>query len=95
MDKLTPEQLKEKIEDASTLVQIGQRYLHYKNNEHTYIVNELVIIEATNEVGVVYEPEYFPKESKVQFMRPLSSWLEKLTWDGKEVSRFTKFEEGD
>lgn len=88
-DYLSTEELQQRIADAATLVSVGARYQHYKGADKTYRVESLVIIEATNEVGVVYVPEYV---DQVSFMRPLSDWLAHVEWEGKTVPRFTLIE---
>lgn len=89
MEKLPIEELQQRLAAAAKEVVIGGIYAHYKDPSKTYRIKELVIIEATNQVGVVYEAEY---AKGVTFMRPLTSWLDKIDWRGRIVSRFTFIE---
>jgi len=91
-EKLTPEEIKNKIADAAKIVKVGGRYQHYKGAEFTYIVTDLVLIEENQEVGVIYEPEYFPKDATSRFFRPLSVWTEVVEWEGQTLPRFKPIE---
>lgn len=78
-------QLQQRLQDARTLVNAGGAYAHYKHPHKPYVVQGLCIIEATEEIGVLYtEPD-----SGVVFVRPISSWLEVLSVNSKSVRRFT------
>lgn len=88
MDRLSVTELRQLLDDAAQQVQIGGRYAHYKDPNKIYRVTGLVIIEASNQVGVVYAAEY----AELSFMRPLSSWLEKIDLQGESVSRFVSVE---
>lgn len=89
MSHLSIEELQQQITDAANLVAVGGRYQHYKGADKTYCVKELVIIEATNEVGVVYEAEY---AAGVRFVRPLRDWLATIEREGWSKKRFTLIE---
>ena len=75
------------LNDAKRKVEVGAKYLHYKNNEKVYLVTGLSILEDNDQVAVKYAPESDPG---VEFIRPLSSWLEIVEQDGKAVPRFSK-----
>lgn len=61
MSHRTAQELKSLLQEAETLVQIGGRYFHYKRPDKFYTVLDLVIIEATEEVGVVYRADYLDR----------------------------------
>ena len=61
MDKLSPEQLKTKIYQASLQVKSGGRYQHYKGGEYVYTVKGLGITESDDEVAVIYSLNTFQK----------------------------------
>ena len=84
-EKLSIKQLEDRITSARALINIGATYNHYKNKR--YKVTGLAIIESTNEVGVIYEPLY---AKNLTFIRPLASWLEDVSVDGRLVKRFTE-----
>ena len=82
-NKLTEEELQQKLNKASEVVLVGKTYIHYK--EKPYKVTQLSILESTNEVCVIYEALY---GKHLSFTRPLSNWLEEVDVDGKIIQRF-------
>jgi hypothetical protein len=87
MSHKNPIELKELLQEAEILVQIGGKYFHYKNPDKFYTVLDLVLIEATEEVGVVYRADY--EELKgIKFVRPVNEFCAKIEIEGKMVSRF-------
>jgi hypothetical protein len=80
------QQLHQELVEARQQVSIGGIYAHYKFPENTYQVTGLGILEATDEVCVLYQATYDPE---LVFVRPLSSWLETPTWNGQKVERFS------
>lgn len=89
MSHRTALELKSLLQEAETLVQIGGRYFHYKNPDKFYTVLDLVIIEATEEVGVVYRADYEELEG-VKFVRPIGEFLGQVMVEGKTFSRFNR-----
>lgn len=87
MEHLSQRELKERIEKAEADVVVSGRYTHYKDHSKTYIVKDIVIVEATNEPAVIYQAEY---GEGITFSRPLSEWLEEVEWKGEMVPRFIK-----
>jgi hypothetical protein len=75
------------IEKAKSLVSVGGFYTHYKNPDKQYKVTEIAILEATDELCVIYQAQY---GEKLTFARPLASWLETIKWQNNLVPRFTK-----
>lgn len=84
-EHLSVEELQRRLKQGRKRVQVGGRYRHYKGGE--YRVEDVVLIEATNSVAVVYRPEY---AEGLEFTRPLFSWLQTVMVEGKTVPRFTK-----
>ena len=82
-------ELKILLEDAAKQVVVGAKYYHYKNNEKFYTVSGLSILEETDEVVVKYVMDDHPE---IEFVRPLSVWLEKVVWNSQAVPRFTKID---
>ncbi|MDB5183003.1 MAG: hypothetical protein JWO47_787 [Candidatus Saccharibacteria bacterium] len=85
-DKKTYEELERELIEAAKSVQLGKYYAHYKHPEMPYQVKGLVIMEEDNAVVVRYASA---KNNGVEFVRPLSVWLETVEWQGKTVPRFT------
>lgn len=85
MEHLSQRELKQRLEGAENDIVIGARYVHYKDPLKTYLVKDIVILEATNEPCVIYQAEY---GDKITFARPTSVWLEEVEWQGHHVPRF-------
>ncbi len=68
-------------------VHIGALYRHYKNG-HDYKVLGFGVLEATNEIAVLYQPQ--AEGSDLTFIRPVVDWLAEVTWEGKTVQRFAE-----
>ena len=89
MGKTRKEQIElaKEVEDAKSKVTVGAEYWHYKGRNKVYKVTGLGFIEANNELCVIYQAQY---GEKLTFLRPLSSWLENVEWEGETVPRFNK-----
>jgi hypothetical protein len=87
MAHCSQEELRARLDEAAAKVEIGARYTHFKEPSKAYVVKSLAILESTEEVAVVYEAQYGDRTS---FIRPLSSWLAAVEWEGKMMQRFTK-----
>ena len=90
MSHLSKEILKSQLEAAYRVVPRESVWVHYKDPLSRYIVKELVIIEATDKVGVAYPPEDDPD---IVFIRPLVEWLAEVEVDGMTVPRFMRLDE--
>ncbi|HYH74790.1 MAG TPA: DUF1653 domain-containing protein [Candidatus Saccharimonadales bacterium] len=84
---LSQDQLADRLATAQQQVMAGARYMHYK--QHIYKVLAVALLEADNEPCVVYQAEY---GEAVTWVRPVSSWMQTVTVDGKTVPRFTKLD---
>lgn len=80
-------ELKKEIEDAQSHITIGAQYWHYKGKDKVYEIIGLGFLEANDELCVIYQAQY---GERIIFLRPLTIWLEKVTWKGKTVPRFSK-----
>ena len=87
MAHVSLEELAQRLADAGREVEVGGRYVHYKDPTKEYIVKSLVIIEATEEVGVVYEAQY---DTRISFMRPLADFCAVIDLAGVPTPRFSK-----
>ena len=87
MAHLSSEELAGKLSEAGRGVEVGARYVHYKDPSKEYLVKSLGILEATDEVAVVYEAQY---GDKVSFIRPLESFCASVETDGVLTPRFRK-----
>ncbi|HMS23789.1 MAG TPA: DUF1653 domain-containing protein [Candidatus Saccharibacteria bacterium] len=81
------ETLLAELEKAKTLVTVGGYYTHYKSPDKQYKVTQIAILEATDELCVIYQAQY---GEKLSFVRPLTSWLETVRWQNNLVPRFNK-----
>jgi len=82
MDHLSEAELLERVATAKAQVPVGSKWQHYKGG--TYVVTDVVIIELTSEVGIVYLSLDHPS---VKFLRPLVAWQEVVTWECEEAFR--------
>lgn len=67
--------------------QPGEIYRHYKGDLYRVVL----LAEHSNddEWMVVYEPMYENPDAPF-FTRPLREWNEKVIWEGRETTRFTR-----
>lgn len=79
------------------MVQIGERYRHYKStggNDHTYEIVGLAKHSETEDMLVIYKPlfdaEYTWLGDCHYAARPLSMWDEEVEWEGEKVRRFVR-----
>ncbi len=84
-ERLSEKELRGRLERATQQVIVGATYKHYKNQ--LYTVLNLAILEASNEIGVIYQANY---GEKLTFIRPLADWLQAVDWQGSRLQRFTK-----
>lgn len=93
MSHKTFEELGRKIKDMESIIPLGSRWIHFidKKEEHPYLVLNLALEEASEEVVVIYRREDLP-ESFI-WTRPVKGekgWLSKTEVNGKKVERFKK-----
>lgn len=90
MTHLSYEMLKSQLEACRRVVPENSVWFHYKDPLTKYVVEKLVIIEATDKVGVAY-----PKvdDPDVVFIRPIIEWLGEVEADGITVPRFTRVDD--
>ena len=70
---------------AAEKVEVGATYRHYKQLDYTVL--QLAINEGDNEITVVYQAKY---GAELIFLRPLSSWLATVEYEGKTTPRFIR-----
>lgn len=89
--RLSEEKLADALENAKHQVEVGGFYSHFRDPSSRYLVKELAIIEATQEVGVVYQKLTGSKTlQSFSWVRPISSWLELVEFGNTSVPRFHK-----
>ncbi len=84
MEKVPIEELEKKLKEARKR-SVGSKWRHYKGGQ--YVISGISIMEATNEIAVIYSPLENPD---VSFVRPITVWAELVEWNGKMVPRFSK-----
>ncbi len=90
-EHLSEEELLSKLTQAHRDVEVGALYVHWRNSESLYRVTGLAIIDATQEVGVLYKKESGTEViNSIIWVRALSSWLEKASVENVLVPRFQK-----
>jgi hypothetical protein len=85
MRRKTERELKEMLAEAAKLVKVGGRYRHNKSGRE-YTVVDLVLWEATEEVAVIYRPEY--GDSKLLWARTVAVFVEEVEVNGLKRQRF-------
>lgn len=83
--RLSEEELQERLQQASRVVEIGAQYRHFKGG--LYSVVDLVIQTVDDEVCVIYKAQY---GAGITFARPLSEWVEQVAAEEQHVARFEK-----
>jgi len=90
MTHLSKEILKSQLKASYRLVPKESVWFHYKDPMGRYIVDKLVIIEATDKVGVAYQIDEDPE---LILTRPLTEWLSEVEVDGISVPRFSRVDD--
>jgi hypothetical protein len=83
MEKVSPAEIEKRVQDAKDFIRPGSRWKHYKGGE--YVVTDVIVIEATLEIGVLYRPLERPT---VTYMRPLITWQDVVNYEGNMAYRF-------
>lgn len=83
--RLTQDQLAERLTQAAACVTVGAHYQHYKGQNYTVLL--VALREEDSEPCVVYRAEY---GVHAVFIRPVSVWCESVVVDGKAMPRFAK-----
>lgn len=81
-------ELREKLDRASEQIGIGSLYTHYKQQEHTYEVKGLSIVESDESVVVRYKALY---GLEIEFVRPFDEFIEQVEHQGELVPRFRRY----
>ena len=90
-EHLTEKELLDALNQARTKVEVGAVYSYYRDPSSRYLVTDLAIIVATQEVGVIYRNQTGSKSlQSFAWIRPLSSWLESVSTEKGLISRFCK-----
>lgn len=87
MEHIAIEELAKQLAAAEKEVEVGARYVHYKNPTKEYVVTGLAVLEATDEIAVLYKAHY---AEHVSFVRPLKSFCAMVDVEGVPVPRFVK-----
>lgn len=96
-EHLSEKELLAQLEEAKKIVKIGAVYTHYRDPKSRYRVTNLAIIEATEEVGILYCKETGSDTlTSITWVRPLGSWTEQISLNNSMVPRFEELlSEGD
>jgi hypothetical protein len=73
------------LDDAKKHVEIGARYVHYKDLNAPYTVMGIGLIESTQEPAVIYQKGF------LTWIRPLTSWLETVDVEDAKIPRFQRW----
>lgn len=83
MDKKPLSELDARVQVAKQQIPPNSRWQHYKGGK--YVVLDIVVIERTLELAVIYRSLEHPTFS---FMRPLVEWQDGVEYEGNKVYRF-------
>lgn len=81
--------LSDDLAKAASLVTVGSRYHHYKDQVKEYVVTDLAILEADESIAVLYRIANGQNPGFI-WVRPLENFLDTVTVDGRSVPRFSK-----
>jgi hypothetical protein len=73
-EHISPEKLRQLISAYAKKIPIGSKRYHRKTKEVTYLIIDLVIAEAADQVAVIYEQQ----SSGLRFVRLAESFLEQV-----------------
>ncbi len=91
MPRKSGDELRDELQRAESRIKVGGIYRHYKDISHRYTVTGLAVIEALDEIGVLYRAEY-PECEGMTFIRPIDEFLAPTGADGFGQHRFTESE---
>lgn len=90
MAHASPEELSRKLGEAGRQVEVGARYVHYKDASRQYEVTGFAVNEADEAVLVLYKALY---GEGFTFARPLESFAGNVEHDGRATARFVRAHE--
>lgn len=79
------EELRRDLSKARTRIRIGGRYRHYKGQAYT--VTGFAVVEATDEMGVLYQADY-AELAGIVFLRPFEEFLSSVETGEGRIPRF-------
>jgi len=81
------DQLNREIEEAKQQVEVGGKYIHYKDESKTYTVLGIVVNESDDDIFVRYTQD---ENEKIEFVRSVTEFTMKVDHDAEVVERFKK-----
>ncbi|MBU0570359.1 DUF1653 domain-containing protein [Patescibacteria group bacterium] len=87
MAHTSQKEFNKKIKKARKRVWVGAKYYHFKNPKDLYVIEQIGVLENTEEVCVVYKALY---GEEIVWIRTLENFLSKKETEKGEVVRFTK-----
>ncbi len=87
MGHQSSESLEQLVKTAQVTVQVNQIYQHYKDSRKTYRIVAVALDEVSESVAIVYQALYSPH---LTWIRPITNFLEAVSWEGKVVPRFQR-----
>lgn len=84
MGHKTLEALEAELKNSGAKAYIGRKCVHYKDAKKQYRILDTVIIEATEEVALIYQSGSDPK-----WVRPFKEFFEEKEVNGQTVKKFT------
>ena len=81
------DQLNQEIAEAKGQVEVGGKYVHYKDDSKTYTVLGIVVNESDDDIFVRYAQD---GNEGIEFVRSLVEFTMKVDHDAEVVQRFKK-----
>ena len=82
----TFEELEDEINTSDAKSYIGRKCFHYKDPEKHYEILDVVIIEESEEVALMYASSRYPE---LKWIRPFKEFFDDKEIEGKTVKRFS------
>ena len=87
MGHVSKDRLKKSLQNVTARIPVGSRWYHYRAPQDTYKILDIVFIESTEQVGVLYQAEY---GERFKWVRDANDFLAEVDVDGQSLPRFVR-----
>lgn len=87
MSNTAENKLEAKLIDAMGQINVGSKWVHYKNPDHQYQVVAIGLNEENQEPCIVYVAQY---GKQLVWIRDFDNFTQEVELEGKKVPRFQK-----
>ena len=85
IDHTSEQELKQRLDDAKSKIDMGREYYHYKNPDQHYHIVAVGMIEETETPAVIYQAEY---GDNIVWVRSVEDFLSKVAQNDKMINKF-------